>query len=223
MDGLLETILLEPNLLYLIMIAAAWVGVLALFVPGTGLIELLAAAGLLLGLGGILQGGGGIAGLVLLAVSFVVYALAILQQFSAASARKRDGWPVSPVWVAVLATAAQVGGGLLIAADLPELSWLMVVLLALGSFAIYRWMLLPTVTALRPPPQAGVEALIGHQAEVRTASEGPGKPAMVYLNGELWQAVSDDVLAVGDLVDVIDRQGMRLLVQKSVPPRQRPE
>jgi len=47
MESVLPSFLLEPNLLYLALVVASLSAVLALFVPGTGIIELLVAAGLL--------------------------------------------------------------------------------------------------------------------------------------------------------------------------------
>ncbi len=221
MEALVPSFLLEPNLLYLVLVTAAWIAVLALFVPGTGIIELLVAIGLLFGLGGLVAIGAGWPALLLLLVAFGLYALAILSQFLAAREPARQfRLPVSSWTVALVATVVQIGAGLLLTTSLPALAWWLVVALALGSLAIYRWMLLPTVNALRPPPQAGVEALIGARAEVRTRPIKPGQPGMVYLNGELWQAVSSEELAIGETVEVIAREGMRLTVRRA--PAERP-
>lgn len=219
MESVLPSFLLEPNLLYLALVVASLSAVLALFVPGTGIIELLVAVGLLYGLIGLATIGAGWPVLLLLVAAFGLYALAVLGQFMAArEPARRPLLPVSP-WVAALAAAAvQVAAGLLLTASLPGLAWWLVVALALGSLAVYRWMLLPTVNALRPPPQAGVEALIGAKAEVRTVPIAPGKPGMVYLNGELWQAAADEELAVGETVEVVAREGMRLTVRRAAPP-----
>lgn len=214
-------VLLEPNLLYLFLIVAAWVGILAVFVPGTGVIELVAALGLLFGVGGLVYRGADLLALLLLGASYALYALAVLGQLSPPPKLPDDGgplWSRSPWLVALAATALQALGGLALVASLPGLAPLTVLALALASLAVYRWMLAPTVSALRPPPQSGAEALIGSWGEVRQAPPAPGRPAMVYVDGELWQAVSNDDLAVGDRVEVLDRQGMRLYVRKITPP-----
>ncbi|MBN2470153.1 MAG: hypothetical protein JXN59_05450 [Anaerolineae bacterium] len=215
MEPILPAFLLEPNLLYLMLVVAAWVAVLALFVPGTGVIEFAAAVGLLLGLGGLAYLGAGWLGLVLGMVAFGLYALAILRQFAGTRDIAKLPPVPQPMIVAGVATLVQVISGLLIMTALPALAWWLVILLALGSLAVYRWMLLPTLGALRPPPQAGVEALIGEIAEVRSAHTG-SRPATVYLNGELWQVEADEALAPGDRVEVMAREGMRLIVQKTV-------
>ena len=117
--------------------------------------------------------------------------------------------------VALAATLVQAVGGLLIVGGLPALSPWLVLILAAISLVVYRWMLLPVAGALRPPPQSGAEALIGDLAQVRGAPEAPGKPGMVFVNGELWQAICAQPLAEGDVVRVVARDGMRLRVEKA--------
>lgn len=222
MDNFLTSIFSEPNFLYIVLITSAWIGVVALFVPGTGVIELTAAIGLLVGLGGLASAGSGVVGLGLFGFSFGLYALALLRLFSQEAGEWRTAmrWPASIWALALSATLLQFFGGVALNASLPDLSLVTVALLAVGSFAIFRWMLTPTVRALHPPPQAGAESLIGERAEVRFAPEAPGKPGTVFLSGELWQAVADAPLAVGDTVEVIKRDGMRLHVRRLEPPDQ---
>jgi membrane-bound serine protease (ClpP class) len=212
MDDLLTSLTQDPNLVYLVLVVGGWVGVVALFVPGTGVIELLAGLGLLIGLGGLLAAGANVIGLLLVAVAFVAYVLTILRRVTGSEVRP---WPVSDWVVALGATLLQAVGGLLIVGSLPALSPWLVLIVAVFSLAVYRWMLLPIVGALRPQPQSGAEALIGDMAEVRGAPEAPGKPGMIFVNGELWQAVSDQPLAEGDSVRVVARDGMRLRVEKA--------
>lgn len=217
MEAVATSVLFDPNLLYFALVLSAWIGVLALFMPGTGFIELVAVSGLLYGAGGLLYLGGGLLGLLLVVASFVIYAGVILRQSSLARAEAKGAALAEPpiIW-AVVGAVVQIAGGIVISIGLPGLLWWLVILLAVISLAVYRWMLLPTVNALYPPPQAGVEAMIGATTRVRTAPEG-NTPGMVLLEGELWQVVSDDALATGDMVDVIARDGMQLVVQKSVP------
>lgn len=211
----LPAFLLEPNWLYMVLILAAWIVVVALFVPGTGVIELTAAIGLLYGFGGLIAAGANGTGLILVLIAFGLYGAAILRQLALARPAARPPLiPFGPLTLALIATLLQAIGGLLIAANPPGLAWWLVILAALGSLAVYRWMLLPMVSALHPPPQSGTEALIGDLAEVRFAP-ADGRPASAYLNGELWQVTSEEPLAVGDTVKVVAREGMRLIVRKT--------
>ncbi len=207
--------ILEPNLLYIILIGAAWLAVVAMFIPGTGYFEVAAVAGLLLGVGGAISQGANAIGLALLALSFGLYALAVLRLLLLAQAGgDLASWRRMAVALGVIAALIQVAGGLVLFVDVPGVSPWIVLILALISLAVHRWMLTPAAVALRPPPQTGSEALIGAQAEVRGAQPTPGRTAMIYLNGELWQAVADLPLAEGDRVEVIGREGMHLRVRK---------
>ncbi len=216
----IESLLLQPGLLYFTLIAAAWIGMLMLLIPGTGIIEIVAAIGLLYAVFGLLHVGASLAGLLLIIAAFIFYAVAVLRSYWYASEKVKSGLSEPPPLLgAVVGTVVQTIGGLLMAASLPGLEWWLVIALALGSLAIYRWMLIPTVNALRPPPQTGMEALIGAQARVRKPPRGPDKPGTVFISGELWAASSEDTLQEGDLVDVVARDGMSLVVQKAVMAR----
>jgi len=207
--------ILEPNLLYIILIGAAWLAVVAMFIPGTGYFEVAAVAGLLLGVGGAISQGANAIGLALLALSFGLYALVVLRLLLLAQAGDDLApWRRTAVVLGVIAALIQAAGGLVLFVDVPGVSPWIVLILALVSLAVHRWMLTPAAAALRPPPQTGSEALIGARAEVRSAQPTPGQAAMIYLNGELWQAVADLPLAAGDRVEVIGREGIRLRVRK---------
>ncbi|GAB4572569.1 MAG: hypothetical protein Kow0077_12310 [Anaerolineae bacterium] len=211
--GALPEFLLEPNLLYGVLVVAAWIAVLALLIPGTGVIEFFAAAGLLLGLGGMFYIGSGWPGLLVTLVAFALYALAMFRQFTAAQDEKGHAGEMNLLLVAGVASLLQVIGGLLITANVPGLAWWFVIVLALLSLAVYRWMLLPAASALRPPPQTGEEALVGLVTEVRAAPT-KDRPATIFVDGELWQVISEDDLQAGDQVQVVARQGMRLVVKR---------
>lgn len=216
MDEFLTLIdpLLEPNLLYLVVVGAAWVSVLALFHPGSGVLEVIAGVGILAGASGLIYLGAGALALILLAVSFALYALAVWRSFPDRAGTEADVRGQTAFLLALAATVMQgVGGALYV--NVPGVSLAVVVIAALVSLGIEQWALVPAIRALRPPPQAGIETLIGARAEVRRAPEAPGQPGMVYLNGELWQALSDDPLAAGDEVEVVGRDGMRLHVRKA--------
>ena len=79
---------------------------------------------------------------------------------------------------------------------------------AIGAFFVF--VISRTVRARRLPVATGVSRLVGREAEVREALDPDG---LVFLNGELWQAVAaDGPVAVGTDV-VVDRvDGLRLHV-----------
>jgi membrane-bound serine protease (ClpP class) len=86
----------------------------------------------------------------------------------------------------------------------------LLVALGLATFAaIGVWLALRTRTR---PVATGQEALIGKLAEVRRRLDPEG---MVFVEGALWQAVSEDGAAeAGDWVRVVAMHDLRLIVQR---------
>lgn len=63
----------------------------------------------------------------------------------------------------------------------------------------------------RKKPETGMEKFLGMTAEVKIWKNSHGK---VFLNGEFWDAFSDEPLSVGDVVNVTDYKNMVLYVKK---------
>jgi len=113
-----------------------------------------------------------------------------------------------------------VGGTMIF--DMPDVSDLTV------SF----WsVLLPTVTALAVvgaalvllvsrsifrAQTAGIDELLGLVGESRTALEPSGK---VFVRGEYWEAQADQPIAIGERVEIVAVEGMRLRVRRVDPAR----
>ena len=85
---------------------------------------------------------------------------------------------------------------------LPAVLVLAVAVLLLGRLAL---------AAQRQPPATGVDALVGQQAQVRSAIV-PGKSGLVAVHGELWQATSDGPIEAGGIVRVTAVNGLTLTV-----------
>lgn len=80
------------------------------------------------------------------------------------------------------------------------------------SIAIY-WL---TVKAMRAPLQIGTETLLHAVGTVRAVD---GRRGAVWVASELWSAEFGDAsLAVGDRVEVVAVEGVRLIVRKAPPP-----
>lgn len=80
----------------------------------------------------------------------------------------------------------------------------------LGGFAlIVGWLV---VRAQRRPAAVGAEAMLGETAEVRRVLAG-GR-VKVFVRGEYWEAVADETVAVGEAVEVMAVDGLRLRVRR---------
>jgi membrane-bound serine protease (ClpP class) len=82
-----------------------------------------------------------------------------------------------------------------------------VVVISVGMLLLGRLAL----AAQRQPPATGIGALIGRQAQVRSAI-APGAPGLVAVHGELWQAQSDVPIEAAGFVRVTEVNGLTLTV-----------
>jgi len=68
------------------------------------------------------------------------------------------------------------------------------------------------VKAMRVPIMSGIGTLLRNRGQVRAAE---GRRGSVWIASELWSAESrDEPLAVGDAVEVVGVEGLRLIVRK---------
>ncbi|MFQ5798049.1 MAG: NfeD family protein [Candidatus Binatia bacterium] len=81
------------------------------------------------------------------------------------------------------------------------------VILALS--AILYWKIM---RAMQRPVQTGVEPMVGEFAKVIDTIRPRGR---VQLHGEIWNAVSSDVVRKGDSAEIIALEGLTLLVRKA--------
>lgn len=83
-------------------------------------------------------------------------------------------------------------------------------------FLLFVWLAWVTWKDMRRPVSTGIEGLMGGKAQVVGKTRDGAK---VSLRGELWDAVSDDELTMGDTVRVTSFERMKLVVRKDVDSR----
>ena len=66
--------------------------------------------------------------------------------------------------------------------------------------------------AMRQPAKTGIEGMMGGIGTVFQASERRTK---VFYQGEIWNAVSEDQISLGELVEIIGLDHMELVVRRS--------
>jgi membrane-bound serine protease (ClpP class) len=94
-----------------------------------------------------------------------------------------------------------------------RVSWGVVIVTSLATAAFFAFAVAKAVTAHRRQPTTGREGLLGEQGHAVSPVAPEGK---VFVRGEYWDAWSDEAIAEGDKVAVVDVEGMRLKVKKSV-------
>ena len=187
----------DPNIVYIALVFGLWLGVTATYMPGTGLLEVLAAAGIigaLALLGNMPTNWGAVIVLVLGVLSFMV--MPFLQQ------------QLVPLAVGGLLLQA-VGGWFMF--DGVSVSPFIVALTVLLPLAYHRYALLPILEKARTRPMMDEDdALIGARGRVVKALDPTGT---VQVRGELWTARSDRPLQSGDEIIVIEREGLNVFVE----------
>ncbi len=106
-----------------------------------------------------------------------------------------------------------IGAAILFNVPNVEVPWPTIISLALATAGFFAFAVAKAVSAQYRPPTTGFEGMIGQRAVARTELNPAGT---VFVQGELWQAVAQDgPIAAGEAVQVVSRNGMRLLVRKA--------
>jgi len=197
-DG--RCIVSDPNLTYLLLVIGLWASVFGLYIPGTGLVELLAAIGLT---GALLALAANPATnwifAVLIGVGVLSYMLLPLYR------REWARW-------ALLGLVLQAISGFFLFTDTVVSPVLIGVTVAI-SFGLYQLVLLPFHRKQVSQPTVGEDELIeGAYGYVVKPLDPVGT---VNVNSELWTAYSAEPLPSGTYVQVVSKEGLRLFVERA--------
>lgn len=197
---MIETILLNPNVAYLLLVGGALLAILALLNPGTGLLEVAAMILLVLAAWGIYN----------LPINYWALGLLLLGVLPFLFALRKSGQKI----YLVISIAALVVGSIFLfqgeglkPAVNPFLA-LLVSVLVVG----FVWVVTQkTLEAERARPAHDLKQLIDTIGEAKTDIHVEGS---VQIAGELWSARSQQPIPVGSRVRVIAREGFILDVEK---------
>lgn len=192
--------LLNPNAVYIFLMAGALMALLALATPGTGLLEIGALFTIVL------------AGYGLYTLSFNWWAL-LLVLLSAIpfvyslGKTKREPFLILAILMVITGsififprTATHEGVNPLVA------------LVTSALVAGFLWLAVrKTVEAARIRPSHDLEALVGQTGEAKSRIHADGS---VQVAGELWSARSEEPIPAGSPVRVVKRDGFILVVEK---------
>lgn len=196
-------IFLDPNVAYLLLVGGFILAILALFSPGTGLLEIGALFALLL------------AGISIynLPINFWALVLLILGVFPLLLALRRSRqWVFLALSLAALIVGSvflfrREGGGVAIHPLLASV-------VSLTAIGLFWWIGRTGLEAIRLGPSHNLDQLIGtvYQATSDIAQEGT-----LYAAGEEWSAYSEKFIPAGSQVRVIRREGLVLIVEPLEP------
>jgi len=187
----------DPNIVYLIMLFGLWLSVTAAYVPGTGVLELVAMGSLILA----------VLFLAVMPTNWIAALLIILgvMGFLVMPFLKRRLAPL-----AIGGLVLQTIGGLFLFRD-QAVSPLLIAFTIVGSLAYYRFILTPILNT--QPKKSAVsedDLLVGAYGRVVLPLNPSGT---VYVRGETWRATSDHPLEAGESVIVVEREGLQLYVE----------
>lgn len=195
-------VLLNPNVAYLFLVAGFLLAILAVFSPGTGILEIGALFTLVVA-------GYGIYNLPVNGWALLVLILGVFPFLIAL--RKSGRW----IYLIVSVVTLVVGSVYLFKSDngwQPAVHPLLAVVVS-GASAGFLWLIARKgLEAVRLRPSFDPNALMGAVGETRTEVFQEGS---VYVAGEMWSATSQTLIPARTRVRVIGQEGFILQVEEA--------
>ena len=195
------SLFLDPNVGYVLLVGGVTLSLLALFIPGSGLLEMGAFLALLLAGYTIVNLPVNLWAVALLAVSTVPLTLAVRW--------RKGGWIllVSSVAMAIvgsLFTFRDAAGG-------PAVNPFVAVVVSVGTGGLLWFIARKSVDASKLRPSHDLDKVVGLIGKAQNDLRTQGS---VYVGGENWSARSREYIPAGSAVRVLRRTGLILDVEK---------
>lgn len=197
--------LIDPNVAYVLLVFGFLVAILALFAPGTGILELIALA--VLGVAGY-----GILNLTINWWAPFIMVLGFIPFFP--SLRKSS--KIRTILISLAALAFVLGSAFLFRGEDWKPAVNIVLILLLTPIVVgLTWLIASkSLEAVQARPTFDLDRLIGMTGHVNSDIRGQGS---VHVNGEDWTASSRQFIPAGNRVRVIQRDSMILEVEPVDP------
>jgi membrane-bound serine protease (ClpP class) len=189
-----------PSLLYVLLVAAVWLTVLAVLTPGTGFLELLALAAWVVSGIGALQ-------LPLNPWALLVVLLGGGLFLWSLRRRTANGW-------LLLSGAVMAIGSAFLFAGANRVHPLVAIAASAATLAFFWLVVRKAVDAHGARPAMDPSLLLGMVGETRTTLDLTGS---IQVGSELWTARAETPVAAGTRVKVIGREGLILTVSPVSP------
>jgi membrane-bound ClpP family serine protease len=191
--------LLDPNVSYFLLVSGLMLAVLALFAPGTGIIEVGALFTLALAGYGIANLPTNTWALVLMLVGALGFVLSLRFMHMRI--------------LLVLATLVLVIGSIFLFRQTnasAAINPVFATVFSIGAVGILWFMGEKGIDAMRRKPAHGLSTIVG---EIGSAVTDISAEGTVYLRAENWSAHSDKLIRAGAKIKVIGRDGLVLMVE----------
>lgn len=199
--------LINPDVSYVLLILGFLIAILALFAPGTGLLEMAALITLALAAYGIVN-------LPINAWAFAVMALGLIPLGLALGPMKRP-MPRQRTLMVILSILAFLLGAALLyrgAGWLPAVSPLLILMLSPLVVGLAWLVAAKTIAAGKIRPSFSLDRLVGMTGKV--TSDIRDHQGTVYVDGEEWSAVGKGFIPAGTPVRIVRRDGLALEVER---------
>lgn len=197
------TVFLDPNLVYLFLVAFFFLAGIAILTPGTGLLEVGALLTLVLA-------GWGISNLSVNVWALILLSLGVLPFVIAVRASKKVLYLVGSI------ASLVIGSLFLFKSDVwwrPTVNPILSILTS-GLLGGFLWIATVRIfEAEAAAPSHDLERLVGATGEARSEIKGWGEEGSVQVLGELWTARSERPVKKGEYVKVVGRTGFALEVE----------
>lgn len=194
-------LLLDPNVAYVILVVGFVLGVLALFTPGTGILEIGALFAIFLAGYAVYSLPINLWALILLVVGVIPFLIAL---------RKSKQWLfLIPAILSII-----VGSVFLFRLDsgAPAINPGVAAVTSIAAVGLLWLIGRKGIDALKMTPSQDLSRLVGQVGEARSDIRMEGT---VYLSGEEWTARSERLIKKGTPVRVLGREGLVLLVERA--------
>jgi len=196
----LWSLLINPNVVYVLLIVGLWATAAAFYVPGTGLMEISAVLCLVLAIAGLTQLPVNVVGVLLILVAGALFVVDLKVQSVALTVGAMVALVLGSVFIFPPAEGA-----------LRISPWLIggVTLASLGFFGVA---LSAVIRTSRLHAKVSIETLIGKRGVVTAPIEPVGT---VQVQSELWTATADEPIGAGEEVEIVALEGLRVHVARA--------
>jgi len=191
--------LLDPNVAYLMLVLGFVLGILALFTPGTGFLEVGAVFAIFLAGYALYNLPTNLWALIVIVVGVIPFVIAV---------RKSKNW----IWLIPSVASLIVGSIFLFrsTAGSPAINPIFASVVSIMATLLLWFVGRKGIEVMRQKPVQDLKNLIGMIGEARTNIHNDGT---VYVNGEEWSARSLMEISAGSYVKVVKREGLVLVVE----------
>lgn len=192
-------LLLDPNVAYVILVIGFVLGVLALFTPGTGILEIGVLFAIVLAGYAVIELPINLWALILLVVGVVPFLVAL---------RRYKHW----VYLIPAILSIVIGSIFLfkLESGAPAINPFLAAFMSVIAVVLLWFIARKGIEALKMRPSQDLGVLIGQTGIARSDIRTSGS---VYVGGEEWSARSEKLIREGQLARVVDREGLVLLVE----------